>query len=222
MHIRALNPFSYSFPNPRYADDEGLLAYGGDLSASRLMSAYRHGIFPWYNEGDPILWWSPNPRMVLKLDAFKVSKSLAKTLKNNPFEIRFDTNFKETIKQCGKIKRNYTDHSWIQPEIIEAYNELFTLGYAHSFEAYLDDELVGGGYGVVIGDIFCGESMFAKKSNASKVALYYLIERLKAKGFWLIDCQVPSDHLRSLGAQNIKRDNFLDLIARALQNPREF
>ncbi len=222
MFIKALNKYSYSFPNPKFASDEGLLAHSGDLSTTRLLSAYRNGIFPWYNQGDPILWWSPNPRMVLYLDDFKVSKSLKKKIDQNIYEIKFDTNFKEVIYNCAKVKRNYTDHTWIQDEIIEAYYELHLQGYAHSFESYFDGELVGGGYGVVMGDIFCGESMFSLKADASKVALFYLIQRLKQKNFQLIDTQVPNDHLRSLGAKEIERNHFLKLLKSALENPLEF
>jgi leucyl/phenylalanyl-tRNA--protein transferase len=196
MFIKQLSKYSYSFPNPRLANDEGLLAYGGDLSIPRQLTAYRKGIFPWYNADDPILWWSPNPRMVMFLDDFKVSKSLSKTIKKQIYEIKFDADFKSVVKHCAKVKRNYTNHTWIQEEIIEAYYKLHLQGYAHSFESYCDGELVGGGYGVVIGDIFCGESMFSLKTDASKVALYHLVQKLKKQNFKLIDCQVPNDHLK--------------------------
>jgi leucyl/phenylalanyl-tRNA--protein transferase len=222
MMIRELNPYSLSFPNPRFASDEGLVAFGGDLSKNRLLTAYRSGIFPWYNKEDPILWWSPNPRMVLFLEDFKISKSLAKMIKKGIFEVRFDTNFRGVIENCKKVQRNYTEHTWIQDEIIEAYCELFEAGIAHSFEAYVDGELLGGGYGLVMGDIFCGESMFSYKNDASKVALSGLVERLTKKDFKMIDCQVPSEHLESLGAKIITRDNFLDILKNALENPKEF
>ncbi|QKF82878.1 leucyl/phenylalanyl-tRNA--protein transferase [Halarcobacter ebronensis] len=222
MDIFPLDNYSYSFPNPRLASNEGILAYGGDLSPTRLFKAYSMGIFPWYNKTDPILWWSPNPRLILNLDEFKVSKSLKKTINSNIFEIKFDENFKELMLECSKIKRENQKGSWIHDEVIESYNEFYKLGFAHSFESYYEGELVGGGYGVVIGDIFCGESMFAKKSDASKVALYYLIERLKKSNFRLIDCQIPTKHLKSLGAKEISRDSFLELIQKALENPREF
>ncbi|MDD2699008.1 MAG: leucyl/phenylalanyl-tRNA--protein transferase [Arcobacteraceae bacterium] len=220
--IRELNPYSLSFPNPRFASDEGLVAFGGDLSKNRLLTAYRSGIFPWYNKEDPILWWSPNPRMVLFLEDFKISKSLAKMIKKGIFEVRFDTNFRGVIENCKKVQRNYTEHTWIQDEIIEAYCELFEAGIAHSFEAYVDGELLGGGYGLVMGDVFCGESMFSYKNDASKVALSGLVERLTKKDFKMIDCQVPSEHLESLGAKIITRDNFLDILKNALENPKEF
>lgn len=222
MFIKSLNNYSYSFPNPRFASDEGLLAYGGDLSVPRLLSAYKKGIFPWYNEDDPILWWSPNPRMVMFLDDLKVSKSLSKTIKKNIYEIKFDSDFKSVVTHCAKVKRNYTDHTWIQEEIIEAYYELHLQGYAHSFESYFDGELVGGGYGVVVGDIFCGESMFSLKTDASKVALYHLVQKLKKQNFKLIDCQVPNDHLKSLGAKELSRSKFLDVLREATQTYIDF
>ena len=222
MGISCLNKFSYSFPNPRYASDDGLLAFGGDLRVERLLSAYRHGIFPWYNQDDPILWWSPNPRMVLFLDEFKVSASMYKKIKKDIFKIKFDTRFKEVLTNCSIVKRNYCDHTWLHDEMIDAYCELFDIGIAHSFEAYQDDRLVGGGYGLVIGDIFCGESMFTFETDASKIALFGLIDRLKNNGFSLIDCQVPSEHLKSLGGRNMPREEFLDILRAGLQNPKEF
>ena len=146
MRISRLNKFSYSFPNPKFASDDGLLAFGGDLSIERLLSAYRHGIFPWYNQDDPILWWSPNPRMVLFLDEFKTSKSMFKKIKKDIFEIKFDTKFKEVVTNCSAVKRNYCDHTWLNNDMIDAYCALFDIGIAHSFEAYQEDRLVGGGY----------------------------------------------------------------------------
>lgn len=221
MNIFPLEKYSHTFPNPLYADDQGLLAFGGDLNPNRIMGAYAKGIFPWYNEGDPILWWSPNPRLILKLDELKVSKSLKKTISKNVFEIKFDTNFKQTMIECKKIRED-EEGTWIQDELIEAFCEIHESGFAHSFEAYYNGELVGGGYGINIGNIFCGESMFAKKTDASKVALYYLVQRLKEKGFSFIDCQIPSNHLISLGAKTIPRDEFLQLVKNSLENPKEF
>lgn len=220
--IRQLNPYSYSFPNPKYFSDEGLVAFGGDLSIPRLLSAYRNGIFPWYNKNDPILWWSPNPRMVLYLDDFKVSKSLRKKIEKSTYKIKFNSNFKEVIINCAKVKRSYTDHTWIQDEIVEAFCNLHNQGYAHSFESYFEGKLVGGGYGLVMGDIFCGESMFSFENDASKVALYHLVQLLKKLQFSFIDCQVPSDHLKSLGAKEISRNNFLKKLQNSLQNPKDF
>lgn len=221
LNIYPLDKYSFNFPNPLYANDEGLIAYGGDLNPNRIITAYTKGIFPWYNQNDPILWWSPNPRMVLDLDEFKVSKSLAKTISRNTYEIRFDTNFEQTIIECANA-RKHKEGTWILDEVIEAYIKLHEMNFAHSFEAYYDGELVGGGYGINIGNIFCGESMFAKKSDASKVALYYLVQRLKNNGFKLIDCQVPSSHLESLGAKNISRKEFLSLVENSVCNPKEF
>lgn len=216
------NTKSYVFPNPLNSDNEGLLAYGGDLNPNRILSAYMKGIFPWYNSDEPILWWSPNPRFILKLDEFKISKSLKKTINKNIFEIRFDTNFKQVMTECAKIKRKEQCGTWIQTEIIEAYTQIYKMGFAHSFEAYYKNELVGGGYGLCIGDIFCGESMFSKKTDASKVALYFLVQRLKKQKFSLIDCQIPSLHLASLGAKEIKREVFLDILKKSLDNLKEF
>ena len=156
------------------------------------------------------------------LDDFKVSKSLSKTIQKNIFEIKFDNDFKSVVTHCANVKRNYTDHTWIQDEIIEAYYELHLQGYAHSFESYFEGELVGGGYGVVIGNIFCGESMFSLKTDASKVALYHLVQKLKKQNFKLIDCQVPNDHLKSLGAKEVSRSKFLDMLKEATQNYTEF
>lgn len=223
MNIYPLDKNSYIFPNPNFANDKGLLAYGGDLNPNRVMTAYLNGIFPWYNESDPILWWSPNPRLVLELDEFKVSKSLNKTIKKNIFEIKFDTNFVNVMKECKKIREGENKKgTWILPEVIESYSKLHQMGLAHSFEAYFEDELVGGGYGVNIGNIFCGESMFAKKNDASKVALYYLVQRLRTNGFKMIDCQIPSSHLESLGAKRMKRERFLELVKESTHNCKQF
>ncbi|MFK2822582.1 leucyl/phenylalanyl-tRNA--protein transferase [Arcobacter sp. YIC-80] len=221
LNIFPLDKYSFNFPNPLYANDEGLIAYGGDLNPNRIITAYTKGIFPWYNQNDPILWWSPNPRMVLKLEDFKISKSLGKIINKQIYEIRFDTNFEGTILECANARKD-KEGTWILDEVIEAYVKLHKMGFAHSFEAYLDNKLVGGGYGINIGDIFCGESMFSKENNASKVALYYLVKRLKTKGFKLIDCQVPSTHLQSLGAINISRKEFLNYIENSISNPLDF
>lgn len=222
MNILPLDKYSYSFPNPLFACDEGILAYGGDLSSTRLLTAYTNGIFPWYNKNDPILWWSPNPRLILDLDEFKVSKSLQKTINKNIFEIKFDTNFTKVMEECSQVNREGQKGTWILPETIKAYTKLHEMNFAHSFEAYFEGKLVGGGYGVNIGNIFCGESMFAKKSDASKVAFYYLVKRLKKNGFKFIDCQIPTAHLQSLGAKKIKRDIFLDLVKESRENPKNF
>lgn len=222
MNILPLSLYSHTFPNPLYANDEGLLAYGGDLHPNRIIKAYMSGIFPWYNKEDPILWWSPNPRFVLFLEEFKLSKSLKKRIQSKCYKIRFDHNFKQTMIECSKVPRAGQNGTWIHDDVIQAYCTLHEMGYAHSFEAYYEDKLVGGGYGLSLGNIFCGESMFALKTDASKVALFHLVEHLKGKGFTLIDCQIPTPHLASLGAKEISRKTFLDIVSKALENPREF
>jgi leucyl/phenylalanyl-tRNA--protein transferase len=222
MNIFALDKFSHTFPDPSAACDEGILAYGGDLNPNRILKAYMKGIFPWYNKNDPILWWSPNPRMVLSLDEFKCSKSLKRTVQKKIFEIKFNSAFEEVMKQCAKVSRKGQKDTWILPQIIEAYGILHNMGFAHSFEAYYEGKLVGGGYGIAMGDIFTGESMFALKNDASKVAFYHLVKHLKQKGFSLIDCQISTAHLKSLGAKEISREAFLSLIQIALQKPRTF
>jgi len=222
LDVYPLDKNSYIFPNPIYAEDKGLLAYGGDLNPSRIMTAYLNGIFPWYNESDPILWWSPNPRCVLNFEDFKISKSLQKVIDKNIFEIRFDTNFTQVMKECKNINRENQKGTWIQDELIEAYTKIHQMGFAHSFEAYYNGELVGGGYGINVGNIFCGESMFAKKTDASKVALYFLIQRLKEKGFSFIDCQIPTPHLLSLGAKTMERKEFILEVKKSSENLKEF
>lgn len=204
--------YHLSFPDPRDATEEGIVAYGGDLTPSRLMLAYRSGIFPWYSKGDPILWWSPDPRLILELDDFKLSRSLRKKLSR--FDIRVNTAFSEVIRECSVIARRGQKGSWLVKEMIEAYEELHALGYAHSIEAYQDGVLVGGLYGVSVGKVFCGESMFAKVSDASKAALAVWVDRLKDEGFDFIDCQVPTAHLKSLGAKEIPRNEFLERLLR--------
>ena len=205
--IPKVESYRLAFPDPSTATREGLLAYGGDLNPSRLMLAYRSGIFPWYSKGDPILWWSPDPRLILNLDDFKLRRSLKKRLKL--FEYRFDTAFTEVMRSCSMIDRPGQSGSWILDEVIEAYEVLFGMGYAHSVEAYRDGKLVGGLYGVAVGKVFCGESMFAKVNDASKAAFAVLIAHLKAWGFDFIDCQVPTEHLKSLGAVEVSREEFL-------------
>lgn len=212
-----------SFPNPLHVSEEGIVAYGGDLSPSRLMLAYRSGIFPWYSVNDPILWWSPNPRLILELDDFLLRRSLRKKIPS--FEIRFDTAFSQVIRECATAPRHGQKGSWIVPEMIEAYETLHALGYAHSVEAYQNGELVGGLYGVSVGGVFCGESMFAKISDASKVALAVLIETLREWGYDFIDCQVPTPHLKSLGAKEVSRDYFLARLAlcqKSNKSPKEW
>lgn len=207
------------FPDPRQAIHEGLVAFGGDLSVSRLILAYKEGIFPWYSEGDPILWWCPHPRLVLYPEKFKISKSLAKTIKKKKFEVRVDTRFRDVISSCSNIKRPGEDGTWILEEVIDAYTALHEEGFAHSFETYLDGKLVGGLYGVSLGGAFFGESMFAKESDASKVAVHALVQFCLAHDFDMIDCQVTTEHLVRLGAKEISRNLFLDSLEKTLTKP---
>lgn len=208
------------FPDPRLANPDGIVAYGGDLNLFRIMKAYQMGIFPWYSSGDPILWWSPDPRLILELDEFRLTRSLRKKIPQ--FEIRFDTAFSEVIQACGAIPRRGQRGSWILPEVAEAYEELHEVGHAHSVEAYQNGVLVGGLYGVVVGSVFCGESMFSRVSDASKVALATLIPKLKKWGFDFIDCQVPTDHLKSLGAKEISRDYFLERLKNGIEKEAQW
>ena len=205
--IPQINKYELKFPHPSKANVDGIVAWGGDLVPSRLVKAYQSGIFPWYAKGEQILWWSPNPRLIMELDDFKESRSLKKSMKK--FEYKFDTNFKEVITRCGTKDRGNQDGTWIQDEIIEAYESLHGMGVVHSIESYLDGELVGGLYGVVVGKLFCGESMFADVSDASKSAYAVLIKHLKAWGYGFVDCQVPTEHLKSLGAKEVTREYFL-------------
>jgi leucyl/phenylalanyl-tRNA--protein transferase len=197
------------FPPVEWAttDPNGLLAAGGDLSVARLLEAYRHGIFPWFNEGQPILWWSPDPRMVLFPAELKVSRSLAKTLRNSRFEVRADTAFRDVIENCCMPRRDQGG-TWITAPMVEAYCELHRAGIAHSVETWLDGELVGGLYGVALGRAFFGESMFTRVANASKVALVTLVRQLESWGFGMIDCQMNTAHLASFGAREIPRAEF--------------
>ncbi len=201
------------FPDPGYALEEpnGLLAVGGDLSPARLLNAYRQGIFPWYSEGQPILWWSPQPRAVLYPDQFKISRSLKKSLRKRPFHVTLDTDFTKVIEACSEPRRD-TNGTWITEEMKEAYIQLHHIGFAHSVECWENDELIGGLYGVSLGKVFFGESMFARRTDASKIGFAHLVEQLKRWGFGLIDCQIHSNHLSSLGAQDIPREEFLRLL----------
>jgi len=197
----------------------GLLAAGGDLSVERLLAAYRRGIFPWFSEGDPLLWWSPDPRMVLHVDELKISRSLAKSMRNRGYEVRLDTAFGAVLEGCAGPRRQQPG-TWLGPEMRAAYLQLHQLGYAHSFETWLDGALVGGLYGMAVGRMFYGESMFARATDASKVALAALAAELRARGFPLIDCQMNTAHLANLGAREIKRADFLRAVA-ALVNYAE-
>jgi leucyl/phenylalanyl-tRNA--protein transferase len=196
----------------------GLLAAGADLSPARLLDAYRHGIFPWFSAGDPILWWSPDPRMVLFPDEFKVSHSLHKTLRRGKHEVRTDSAFEQVMRACAS-PRDRQDGTWIQQEIIEAYVRLHQMGLAHSIETWMDDELVGGLYGVSLGHMFYGESMFSRKTDASKIALAHLVAQLKRWNFGMIDCQMNTPHLATLGAREIPRRQFLIKLQELIHYP---
>jgi len=201
------------FPPVNLADEDGLLAYGGDLSTERLLLAYKEGIFPWYNE-PPILWWSPDPRFVLFPEELKLSASMKQVLKKGIFEITFDEDFAGVIAGCKEAPRKGQDGTWISAEVEAAYISLYKEGYAHSVECWQGGELVGGFYGVMLGDCFFGESMFAKVSNASKAAFVTFVQKSKGMGLKVIDCQVYTEHLASLGARFIAREKFLELIQR--------
>jgi leucyl/phenylalanyl-tRNA--protein transferase len=196
----------------------GLLCAGGDLSPARIVDAYSRGIFPWFSEGDPILWWSPDPRMVLFPEELKVSRSLRKRVAHDRFETRFDTAFRDVIEACAEPRAGQSG-TWIVPEMIEAYARLHELGFVHSVESWRDGELVGGLYGMALGDAFFGESMFSRAPDASKVALVRLVERLRERGCRVIDCQQATGHLASMGAREIPRDAFAKLLQDSIQYP---
>jgi leucyl/phenylalanyl-tRNA---protein transferase len=206
-----------TFPPPHLATKEGLLAIGGDLSPKRLLLAYEAGIFPWYSEDDPILWWSPDPRLVLYPKQIKISRSLAKTIRRRKFRITMDTHFEQVIAACARTPRRDALGTWITSAMMEAYCTLHRLGYAHSVETWSGDTLVGGLYGVSLGGCFFGESMFATVSDASKVALVYLGNFLHTHHFDLIDCQIPTEHLASMGALEVSRRTFILQLRKSLQ-----
>lgn len=204
----------YRFPNPETSDKQGLLAMGGDLHPMRIIQAYTQGIFPWFEPGCPILWWSPNPRLILKPREFKLSRSLKKSL-NKSFEITIDTAFEQVINACA-TNSGRCDNTWITAEMINAYTTLHQQGYAHSFEIWQNQQLVGGLYGISLGRAFFGESMFHTVTDASKIALYYLCDTMNAWEFDFIDCQLPTAHLQRLGAKIISRKEFLYLLSQTL------
>ena len=196
----------------------GLLAFGGCLTPQRIVNAYRAGVFPWFNPGEPILWWSPDPRLVLFPEHLIIARSLAKTLRKQPFEIRYDTAFQQVMSACA-APRSEDSGTWITDDMLQAYQHLHQLGIAHSFEAWQDDELVGGLYGIAIGQVFFGESMFHRQTDASKVVFVHLVKQLSAWTYRLIDCQVSSDHLLSLGAEEIPRSRFADFLNQYCEQP---
>lgn len=200
------------FPPVEEADSDGLLAVGGDLSAERLLLAYHSGIFPWYNEDDPLMWWSPYPRFVLFPADLKVSKSMKQVIDRRVFEFRFNTSFEQVITHCSHQPRKGQDGTWIGDDIIEAYTQLHRLGHAHSSEAWQDGKLVGGLYGVLLGKVFFGESMFSLQPNASKFAFIQWVQQLAGQGIKLIDCQLHTAHLESLGAKMVTRADFLEML----------
>lgn len=207
------------FPHPSLADEDGLLAIGADLQLERLLLAYENGIFPWYNEENPILWFAPLERFVLVPNKIKLSKSMKQIMKSNKFKVTIDQDFKSVIENCASMPRKDQDGTWIIADMQEAYIRLHEAGYAHSIEVWQDQKLVGGLYGVQVGKIFCGESMFSKVSNASKIALIYLAQNF---GLSLIDCQIPSDHLSSMGAETISQSEYLTILHNQEILPYEF
>jgi leucyl/phenylalanyl-tRNA--protein transferase len=213
MPVFWLSPSDLTFPNPALANEDGILAIGGDLSVERLLLAYNNGLFPWFNPGDPILWWSPDPRFVLFPNDLKVAKSMRSYFNQRKFEVTFDKDFRRVITNCkNQIRKGQNGSTWISKSMIEAFCKLHEEGFAHSVEVWEGEALVGGLYGVSLGKIFFGESMFTKRSNASKVGFITLVKYLEAKGYELIDCQQETKHLQSLGGTNIPRTDFLEMI----------
>ena len=200
----------YKFPSPKLATNEGIVAIGGDLNPLRILEAYKNGIFPWFNDDENLIWWSPDPRMVLFPEKIKLSKSFRSFLKKKEYRVSFNENFESVIESCSNIKRVGQKGTWITSGLKKSFIKLHEMGHAHSVEVWHQNVIIGGLYGLDLGNIFCGESMFSKKPNASKVALYYLCKELKSNYYKFIDCQVPSEHLRSLGAEEISRNSFLE------------
>ncbi len=213
MSIPELDPGSNWFPDPESAvlDPNGLLAWGGDLSPARLEAAYRTGIFPWYSIGQPILWWSPDPRMVLFPDELHISRSMRRCLNSGRFRVTLNQDFRSVIEGCA-APRSYADDTWIIPSMQAAYRDLHAMGLAHSVECWKGDQLVGGLYGIGLGRLFFGESMFSRATNASKTVFVLFVQHLQRNGFRLMDCQLPNEHLSSLGAREIPRTRFLELL----------
>ena len=212
MPVFKLNPRILSFPPCELSDSSGLLAIGGRLEVDWLLEAYSNGIFPWFNENEPIMWWSPDPRSVARPGEIKVSKSMKVYFKKNIFQLKIDNAFEDVINACQKTPRKNQNGTWITSEMKDVYIKLHDLGYAHSFEAYKDGKLVGGLYGISLGKMFFGESMFSHVSNASKFTFIYLSLVLKKNDFDLIDCQVPNSHLKSMGCYDMKKEGYLELL----------
>lgn len=210
-------PKEIIFPDPELSDEDGLLAIGGDLSLERLILAYCNGIFPWYNKGEPILWWCPKPRFIIIPNEIKVSKSMKKLIKNNEFKLTFNNDFEEVINNCKTLRETNGEGTWITDEMRNAYINLFNHGYAMSVETYIGEKLIGGLYGVKIGKCFFGESMFSKVSNGSKIALIKLAENLASENFIFIDCQMHTNHLESMGGKFIDWSIFKGLLNEGLK-----
>ena len=208
------------FPSPEYAEEDGLLAVGGDLSEERLLRAYSEGIFPWYSEETPILWWSPDPRLILLPEELRVSRSLRQTIKRGVYHVTMDKAFGEVIGNCASIHRKEGEGTWITAEMMSAYVRLHDSGFAHSVESWYGGELAGGLYGVSLGGVFFGESMFVKRRDASKVAFVKLVQQLREWGFQLVDCQITTGHLKSFGAREVPRLEFMNRLREALKRPQ--
>lgn len=202
----------HTFPSAETASLEGVVAIGGDLDPNRILNAYKKGIFPWFENDNNLVWWSPDPRMVLFPKKIKISKSTKKIINQDYFKVTYNQSFNEVVECCSKVKRFGQNGTWITEGLKKAYNQLHEMGYAYSVEVWKDYELVGGLYGIDLGDIFCGESMFTKANNASKVGFIHLVKELTKNNYKLIDCQVPSAHLKSLGAEEISRKEFLSFL----------
>ncbi len=200
------------FPDPRLAEEDGLLAFGGDLRPERIIEAYSRGIFPWYNDPGPIMWWAPDPRCVLFPGKVHISKSMKKWLKKREITVTLDRAFKRVMESCGKVPRKDQAGTWITRDMVKSYTTMYRMGYAHSIEVWRKEKLVGGLYGVSIGDVFFGESMFSKEKNSSKTALLYLSALLKKHNFQVIDCQIVTDHLLSMGAKEISIEKFIGIL----------
>lgn len=200
-------PDEIIFPNPELAEEDGLLAVGGDLSFERLLLAYCNGIFPWYSDGDPILWWCPKPRFIIKPNEVKISKSMKRVFNSGNFKVTFDNDFEGVIRNCKELREN-KESTWINNDMMEAYINLFKKGFASSVEVYRDEKLVGGLYGVKIGKCFFGESMFSIETNASKVALISICKRLEEEGYIFLDCQMHTNHLESMGGKFVSWEDF--------------
>ncbi|QQT28091.1 leucyl/phenylalanyl-tRNA--protein transferase [Sphingobacterium spiritivorum] len=207
--IFQLDDQDLSFPHPKYAEEDGLLAVGGDLSPDRLLLAYSNGIFPWFSDDSPILWYAPHERFVIFPEKLKVSKSMKQILRKAEFKVTLNTAFEQVIRQCAKIERKDQDGTWITADMIDAYIRLHPSGYAHAIEVWQDGQLVGGLYGVLIGQVFCGESMFSKVPNASKIALIHLFQFFDLK---FVDCQFHTDHLASMGGEMISQEDYLNIL----------